>query len=77
MANIVVTTWDPIRIFFLPVHPYVIAWIMENLKYMHSPRIVESASEKAQDLFSERVTDLDRAIYRLFIIKKCIFLHIL
>ena len=56
--------------FFLPVHPLVIAWVMENLKYMHSPRIMEAASERAQDLFSERVTDLERVTHRFFIIKK-------
>jgi hypothetical protein len=57
-------------LFFLPVHPHVIVWVMENLKYMHSPRNMEAASERAQDLFSERVTDLERVTYRFFIIKK-------
>ena len=57
-------------LFFLPIHPRVIAWVMENLKYMHSPRIVEAASERVQDLFSESMTDLERATYRFFIIKK-------
>jgi len=38
-------------LFFLPVHPYVIACVIENLKYMHSPRIVEVASERRQDMF--------------------------
>ena len=48
----------------------MIAWVMENLKYMHSPRIVEATSERAQDMFRERVTDVERATYRFFIIKK-------
>ncbi len=29
----------------------------KKLKFMHSPRIVEAASERAQKLFSEKVTD--------------------
>jgi hypothetical protein len=43
---------------------------LENLKYMHSPRIVKAASKRTQDLFSESVTDLKRATCRFFIIKK-------
>jgi hypothetical protein len=31
---------------------------------------MEAASERAQDLFSERMTDLERVTYRFFIIKK-------
>ena len=56
-------------LFFLLMHPYMIAWVMENLKYMHSPRIIEAASEKAQDIFRERVTGVERVKYRFFIIK--------
>ena len=43
---------------------------MDNLKYMYSLRIMETASERAQNLFFERVTDLECTIYRFFIIKK-------
>ena len=59
-----------VDLFFLPVHPHVIARVMENLKYMHSPQIVEAISERAQDLFSKIVTDLEHAIYKFFILKK-------
>lgn len=56
--------------FFLPVHPYVIAWVMENLKFMHSPRVVEAASVEAQETFSQSVPEVERVTYRFFIIKK-------
>ena len=37
--------------------------------YKGNPEIIETASERAQDLFSEMVTDLECATYRFFIIK--------
>lgn len=51
---------------------------MKFFKYIHLPQIVEATSERTQDLFSERMMDLERATYRFFIIKKrYILLHIL
>ncbi|KAG0572651.1 hypothetical protein KC19_VG113700 [Ceratodon purpureus] len=36
------------NLFFLPVHSYVIAWIMENLKFMLSPRAFEATFKTNQ-----------------------------
>jgi hypothetical protein len=57
-------------LFFLPVHPYVIAWVMENLKFMLSPRAIEATSVDAQERFSQSVPEVERATYRFFVIKK-------
>jgi hypothetical protein len=56
--------------FFLPVHPFVVSWAIENLKYMHSARAVATASERAQTLFMESVGELERVTYRFHIIQK-------
>lgn len=56
--------------FFLPVHPLVIGWVMENLKLMLSPRALEAMSVDSQDAFSQSVPEVDRVTYRFFIIKK-------
>lgn len=55
--------------FFLPVHPYVISWAMENLKYMYSTAAVAAASERDQELFRQSVEELDRSTYRFHIMK--------
>ena len=56
-------------VFFL-VHPYVISWAMENLKYMRSVRALKVASERAHELFFQSVGDLERVTYWFHIIKK-------
>lgn len=56
--------------FFLPVHPYVIAWVMENLKFMLSPRAIEATLIEAQERFSQSVPEVERATDRFFVIKK-------
>ena len=43
---------------------------MKHLKYTYLARITEAGSEKAQDLFFERMTNLKCDIYKFFIIKK-------
>lgn len=65
-------------LFFLLVHPYVIAWVMENLKFMLSSRAIEATSVEAQKRFSQSILEVERATYRFFVIKKkCKYLHIL
>lgn len=65
-------------IFFLPVHPYVIAWVMENLKFMLSSRVIEATSVEAQERFSQSEPEVKHATYKFFVIKKKYkYLHIL
>jgi hypothetical protein len=55
--------------FFLPVHPYVISWATENLKYMYSTAAVAAASERDQELFRQSVGELEQRTHRFHIIK--------
>ena len=55
--------------FFLPVHPYVLSWATENLKYMYSTAAVALASERDQELFRQNVGELERITYRFHMIR--------
>ena len=57
-------------IFFLPVHPLVMAMAKKNLKMMISTSTVALASNREANYIKGVVTELERVTYRFFIIAK-------
>jgi hypothetical protein len=59
-------------IFFLLVHPMVMAMAKENLKRMISTSTVAFASNRETNNIKAIVTKLERVTYRIFIIAKLV-----
>jgi len=55
---------------FLPVHPLVISFAVENLKHMISTSTVALASVREETKVQAMVEELERATYRFFLIPK-------